>query len=295
MSYTDWFFRVEFWIIFLAVATYGFAWLAGRRASPSLYTLSRWCRWLLIALALGSLATTFATQPLWALVLASFLFFFLIETGYNWLAIGQLSKSNIPLFPRWHKASQDIKWPKSLPMIRLREWLREKGFRRETYLEADIGHGASLPAATFLNAEATIRIQVVFLPTRQGEVAPSYSLSSLTQSGLRLITDNHYLPFGGFYPNAWRVERFPWRRSLPKLYQRHLERIEALHQPLANCGDNSVEDMNQRQEELEAINTERGFLMPRALRPTHGRITREGRYRLWKELWMINYLGRPVA
>lgn len=42
---------------------------------------------------------------------------------------------------------------------------------------------------------------------------------------MRYVTDNLYLPFGGFYPENWLVERLPWRRSLPRLMARHEQRM----------------------------------------------------------------------
>ncbi len=53
-------------------------------------------------------------------------------------------------------------------------------------------------------------------------------------------------------------------------------------------------DLNDTQRELDRINTELGFLNPRAVREDHGKISSEGRYRVWKEIWMLNYLGRAA-
>jgi hypothetical protein len=51
-------------------------------------------------------------------------------------------------------------------------------------------------------------------------------------------------------------------------------------------------DLNATQHELDLINTELGFLHPHNQRDDFGKITQEGRYRVWKEIWMLNYLGR---
>ena len=42
------------------------------------------------------------------------------------------------------------------------------------------------------------------------------------------------------------------------------------------------------------MNTELGFLNPQGAREDHGKISNEGRYRVWKEIWMLNYLGRAA-
>ena len=39
---------------------------------------------------------------------------------------------------------------------------------------------------------------------------------------------------------------------------------------------------------------ELGFLHPHPEREDFGKITHEGRYRVWKEIWMLNYLGRSA-
>jgi hypothetical protein len=53
-----------------------------------------------------------------------------------------------------------------------------------------------------------------------------------------------------------------------------------------------LNDLNFAQNELDRLNTELGFLHPHPEREDFGKITHEGRYRVWKEIWMLNYLGR---
>jgi hypothetical protein len=121
-----------------------------------------------------------------------------------------------------------------------------------------------------------------------------YSLSSVAADGLRIVTDNLYIPFGGFYPENWLVERRPWSRSLPRLLPRHRRRLSALQAPIAPLSTEPLADLNSTQHELDRLNTELGFLNPHNVREDHGKITQEGRYRVWKEIWMLNYLGRSA-
>ena len=53
-------------------------------------------------------------------------------------------------------------------------------------------------------------------------------------------------------------------------------------------------DLNAQQHELDRLNTKLGFLNPHSEREEFGKITQAGRYRVWKEIWMLNYLGRSV-
>jgi len=42
---------------------------------------------------------------------------------------------------------------------------------------------------------------------------------------------------------------------------------------------------------MEMINTQLGYLQPHAEREEYGKITPEGRFRIWKEAWLLNYFG----
>jgi hypothetical protein len=52
-----------------------------------------------------------------------------------------------------------------------------------------------------------------------------------------------------------------------------------------------IDDINQQQQQMEMINTELGYLLPHAEREEYGKITPEGRFRIWKEAWLLDYLG----
>ena len=53
-------------------------------------------------------------------------------------------------------------------------------------------------------------------------------------------------------------------------------------------------DFNSMQHELDRLNTELGFLHKQGERENLGKITHQGRYRVWKEIWMLNYFGRAL-
>ena len=116
----------------------------------------------------------------------------------------------------------------------------------------------------------------------------------VTADGRRYLTDNLYIPFAGFYPENWFVERAPWRRSLPRLLARHRARLLAGNATPVPFAVEPLADLNTAQHELDQVNTELGFLHPHHAREDLGKITHEGRYRVWKEIWMLNYLGRAA-
>src|SRR5690606_17374434 len=120
----------------------------------------------------------------------------------------------------------------------------------------------------------------------------SFVITSVTESGKRIVTDNFFLPFGGFYPENTLTERRPWMRSIHRLMKRHEERVDAIGEDLIPLTTDPELDLNEQQRELERENIRLGFLAPAQEREELGKITREGRYRVWKELWMLSYLGR---
>jgi hypothetical protein len=267
-----------------------------RAASPVVSILDRWLRWFVFAFGAAQMSHDFhlINRPYWVLVLVFFILWFLGETLYNWLAISALSVSPLPLFPRYALNQSGEEWPVQPRLLRVREWLRAQGFRQTQALKAEIGGGMYLRVSIYQNQEATIRVQVTFIPQPSGVLSVCYAVTSLTADGSRYVTDNLYIPFAGFYPETWFVERAPWRRSLPRLLARHRARLARAKAQLVAFETDPIADLNAAQSELDQLNTELGFLHPHHEREDLGKITHEGRYRVWKEIWMLNYLGRSA-
>ncbi len=265
-----------------------------RLGSPVLAIFERWLRWLIFAFGAAHICQEFhlIDRPFWALVTVFVLIWFLGDTLYNWLGIQALSVSPLPLFPRYVPSPGGEEWPVQPRLLRVREWLRGQGFRPVQALRAEIGGGIHLRVAVYQDAAAKIRIHVTFLPQAGGAIAVCYSLISLTADGTRFVTDNFYIPFAGFYPEHWFVERLPLRRALPRMLARHQARI-AREETVAFVSD-PLTDLNAQQHELDQLNTRLGFLNPPAEREEFGKISQAGRYRVWKEIWMLNYLGRSA-
>ena len=265
-----------------------------RFASPVLAIFYRWLRWLIFSLGVAKLAIEFhwVDRPFWVLALALFLLWFLGETLYNWLAIGALSVSPLPLFPRFSVNHSGEEWPTHPRFLKIRDWLRANQFKQVQALKAEVGPGVYLRVSVYQDPEAHVRIQVTFLPQANGAISVCYALTTQTASGYRYVTDNLYIPFGGFYPENWLVERNPWSRSPASLLKRHRERLSKANEMPLGWNTDPLADINSQQRELEQVNTDLGFLLPHAEREDHGKMTYEGRYRVWKELWLLHYFGR---
>ena len=267
-----------------------------RMGSPILMIAHRWLRWIVFAVLSAQVCTQLdlIDRPFWVLAVTFFLLWFLIETLYNWLAITAHSLSPLPLFPRYSVNTTGEEWPVQPRLLRIREWLRAQGFRQMQALKAEIAPGVFLRVSVYHDAQAMVRLQVTFIPQANGAISVCYAVTSVSPDGSRYLTDNLYIPFAGFYPENWYVERAPWRRSLPRLLSRHRTRLaRAGVKPIAFMTE-PLADFNAVQHELDQLNTELGFLHPHAERDDLGKFTHEGRYRVWKEIWMLNYLGRAA-
>jgi len=267
-----------------------------RYASPVIAIVNRWLRWIVFVLLFTkvTLDLDWLDRPFWVLAAGYFLLWFLGETIYNWLAIHALNVSPLPLFPRFTLNSSGEEWPTNPRFLKIRDWLRTHGFKHVQALRAEVASGVYLRVSIYQDANAQTRLQITFLPHPNGAISVCYSLSSQTDGGYRYVTDNLYLPFGGFYPENWLVSRHPWRRSLAALISGHRKRLSSASAIAVPWNTDPLNDLNAQQVELEQINTELGFLTPHQDREEHGKITYEGRYRVWKEIWLLNYLGRSA-
>jgi hypothetical protein len=267
-----------------------------RLASPLISIVDRWLRWLVFAFGAAQICAEFnwIDRPLWVLATVFFLVWFLGETVYNWMLITAESLSPLPLFPRYVLNTSGEEWPVQRRLLKVREWLKSQGFRQVQALKAEIGGGIFLRASVYQDGSGTVRVQVTFLPQANGVVAACFGVTSVTADGTRYVTDNLYIPFGGFFPESWLVARSPWTRSLPALIKRHRARIAAAGAAVVPFATEPLEDMHASQHEIDRINTELGFLYPHNEREDLGKFTQEGRYRVWKEIWMLNYLGRAA-
>ena len=194
-----------------------------RLASPVIAIFVRWLRWLLFSLGGAFLAVQWgwSDRPFWALAIGLFLVWFMLETIYNWLAISALSQSSLPLFPHYVVNTSGEEWPTHPRLLKVREWLRGARFTQVQALKAELGGGIFLRISVYQDQAARTRIHVTFVPQANGAISVCYTLTTGTADGMRYVTDNLYLPFGGFYPENWLVKRTPWSRSLPRLLALH--------------------------------------------------------------------------
>lgn len=267
------------------------------RVSPIIALVNRWLRWAIFATGGAYLLRGFelVDHPFWLLALIFAIIWFLGETLYNWIAIGAYSHSELPLFPRYEPNDSGEEWPTQKSFLKLRDEIRACGFAHMRSMRARVAGDAYVRVSIYQDATAVSRLQVTFLPQPGAAgMAAIIGISTLTADGHRYVTDNTFVAYAGFYPESWLVERKPWMRSLRALLAHHQRRLAANNEtPVPDTVD-PIEEINAHQRTIEQLNIEMGFLTPHSEREEHGRITNAGRYRTWKELWTLNYLGRSM-
>lgn len=264
-------------------------------SSPAISIANRWLRWFVFSLVVATLSTQleWTDRPFWLIAVVAFLAWFLIESIYTWIIIAALSRSPIPLFPKFRTNTKGDEWPAQKKFIAIRDWLRSNGFRKLESVKAEIEDSISIRSTIYQDEKGAIRLQVLFFPQRAGHVSACYILTSQSVSGERYLSDNVFLPYGGYYPENWYIVRKPLVRSLERMIRLHRRRLRGIElEPWSE--DDPLTDLNQQQSQLEQTNLQFGFLIPPHLQDEYGRLTKEGRYRVWKEIWLLNYLGITV-
>lgn len=261
---------------------------------PVLSILNRWVRWGLFSLTFGVVSQEFGWfpgKPLGVLIAVAFLIWFFLETGYTWLAIKALSRSSVSLFPFYTVNVSGFKWPVMRQFIDLKNEIQALGYKEAMALKATVIEGVDVQVLVYENGVRDRRLLVLFVPRRDGDFSVHYVISSVGQKNTRVVTDNIGVPYGGYYPETWDVTRRPLTRSLSGLNSLHEKRLVKLDFKAIQLDEAVLRDLNEEQRELLLLNTRKGFVFPAHLVEEFGRITKEGRYRIWMEIWLMNYFG----
>ena len=286
------------WLLFaVAIITVLLPILGGRFSIPTFLVLGRWLRWFLFGALFAYFLKSFefSSRPDWVHFVTGIAIWFILETGYNWIAIKALSYSDLPLFPEFYENEDGDEWPAEKRFIEIKDWLRAKNYTRLKALKSELYVDTYLRASIYESSDQLTRIQILFLPKRKGGATACYTISTHAKEGGRIITDNLTLPYGGYYPESWEMCRKPLIGSLKRLVVLHRNRVVKLEVEPVVVEDDALEELNDHQRTLERLNTEIGFLVPRPRQEEDGKISQEGRYRLWKEMWLLAYLGKSCA
>ena len=258
--------------------------------------ISHWARWLSFACAFSLMLTFFewSNRPDWVHFVSGLALWFVLETLFYKISIHMLNISDMELFPKYKHDTNENLWPITKEVLQIKEFLSAEGFKSEEILKAQIVSNITIRQAVFLDDSQKIRLNVLFIPHANHETKIFYSLFSMHTSGETLITDNQNMPFGGYYPENWTVNRFPVCHSLKQLLKKHRELVGEKKEALVALNEDMRTNTNRLQWELEKRNREMGFLkIPDS--EDKRRISPEGCFRIWTEMWLLAYFGKTLS
>ena len=278
---------------FFLVAVWSLNRLQHSLPSPVNKALVRWVRLLLIAGFIGILAKVafLPEMAFWRLALIAGLAWVALESLYLWIYIVAWDKSDLPLFPRI-KPVDKVDWPANRRFFLIRDWIREHDYSEIGCFRYFYADEVLQSVVLFESPDRKIRLQVIIVADPSGVILDQVVFSSMLDDGRRAITDNIFMPFGGVYPEDWKVRRYPWARDIGRLGAFHERSISEEEGNALELDEDPLEWIQESQFSLERENVRHGILNMASDRDDHGKMTGEGRYRIWKELLVLNYFAR---
>lgn len=257
---------------------------------------SHWARWLTFACAFSLMLTYFewSNRADWVHFISGLAAWFILETLYYKISIHMLNISEMDLFPKYKNDTNENLWPINKEVLKIKDLLSQEGFKEEETLKAEIIAHLVIRQAVFLDETHKVRLNVLFIPNAKNEIKLFYSLFSQKTSGEYLLTDNQNMPFGGYYPDHWTVNRYPISHSLKKLLKKHREAMSESEGEWSELEGDIRTKSNRLQWELEKKNREMGFLNE-PNREDKQQISSEGCFRVWIEMWLLAYFGKTLS
>ena len=261
--------------------------------SPVNKLIVRWIRLVIIAgfAAIIFKFTFFGGVAYWRLFIMGFLAWIFIDSGYLWLYILAWDKSELPLFPSVREVER-VDWPANTRFFLIKDWIRENNYQEIGCFHYLYEDEILQQLVVFESPDRTVRLQVIIVTDVTGVILDQIVFSSITDSGQVIITDNVFMPYGGVYPENWNVSRYPAIRKIQKIAQNHSASIVADGKLCCvKYEDEAKVWIQDMQNDLERENVLAGILNDRRDRNEYGKMTGEGRYRIWKELLLLNYFS----
>ena len=258
--------------------------------------IKHWMRWMSFACAFSLILVVFewSSRPDWVHFVSGLALWFMLETVFYKVSIHMMNVSEMELFPKYKNDTDENLWPINKEVLKVKDLLSKEGFKFEETLKAHIVSHITIRQAIFLDEARKIRLNVLFVPNAQNQIKLFYSLFSTKGSGENLITDNQNMPFGGFYPEHWTVNRFPLCHSLGQLLKKHRKAIEEAKDTWSLLDEDIRTKSNKLQRELEIKNREMGFLnLPN--NEDKQKISPDGCFRIWTEMWLLAYFGKTLS
>ena len=258
--------------------------------SPVNKMFIRWLRLFVTGLFFGLVLKISVLQGVayWRLCMIGFLLWCLVESLYIWFYILAWDRSEQPLFPKIRKVDR-VDWPANKRFFLIRDWIRQNHYEEIGAFRYYYEEIVLQQAIIYQSPDKTVRIQVMIIPDSTGVIMDQVIFVSQNSDGVRYISDNIFMPFGGIYPDDWKVKRYASVRRIESLVKRHVDTLARAGVTCVQMEDEPLAWIEETQKLLEALNIEYGLLNPPRDRQEFGKLTGEGRYRIWKELLLLNY------
>ena len=288
---------MEYYISLIGVILLLFILLNHTKDSIIIAIIIRWIRWALISLLIPYIVLQIGWSQMnyWRFCVICFLGWFLLESFYNWFAIKALSYSEVSLFPKYRKMEKGGCWPTDERFKKTKTWLQKNDFIFDQSLSTPITDSLNLRCLVYYNSDKTIMLQIFFFPFRKNTIAMNFSFQSFISSQETIMTDNLSIPFRGYFPEKWTLNRLPKMRSIKSIYKKHQSILKKLGKQEQIFQEDSLIYINEQQTEMEYCNEKSGFLVERKDRSAKGQLTDEGRFRVWREIWFLSYLGISLS
>ena len=264
--------------------------------SPVNKMLVRWTRLMVTALFCGLLfkASILPSVPYWRLCLIGLLLWCLIESLYIWFYIVTWDRSELPLFPKI-KSVDRVDWPANKRFFMIRDWIRQNNYEEIGAFRYFFQDVVMQHSVVYQSPDRTIRMQVLIVPDSTGVILDQVVFYSQNANDKVFITDNIFMPFGGVYPEDWSVNRYASVRKVEGLVKRHINVLSHAGETCIQIDSDPLAWVEETQHRLEKLNIEHGLLNSLADREEFGKLTGEGRYRIWKELLLLNYFCKSTV
>ncbi len=267
--------------------------LQGSMPSPVNKLIVRWIRliWIAVFVAIILKLTFLTGVPYWRLFSMGVLGWFLIDSGYLWLYILAWDRSELPLFPTVREVEK-TDWPANRRFFLIKDWIRENNYRELGSFKYFYEDEVLQNMIVYESPDGMIRLQVIIVIDTTGVILDQVVFNSMTAEGDVIVTDNIFMPYGGFYPETWTVNRFPSVRKIEIIAKRHLDILASKSDSCCVKFEEEAKTwIDRSQKVLEEVNVAAGILNERRDREEFGKMTGEGRYRIWKELLLLNYFS----
>jgi hypothetical protein len=270
--------------------------LMGTLPSPVNRLILRWIRLVISGLfaAMVLKLSLLPHVPYWRLLIMSWMAWGLAESCYLWFFIFFWNKSQWPLFPGLFPVEKGD-WPANRRFFLIKDWIHLHHYELIQVLEYRFFDEAVGTVFFYRSPDKLIQLQVMVTTDLSGVILDQVALVSKTEKGRIFVTDNVFMPFGGVFPSHWNVERRPCMRSLERLANLHSRRIsQAAPEALTAFEEDPETWLRSWYSELQNVNRQAGLLNAAVDLEEMGKMTSEGRYRLWKESLLLHYFGRGL-